>query len=228
MASARDFSNEPSLRIAVDGRQWWWRVVYSDPNGNRIESANEIRIPVGQTVKLELTTSDVIHSFWVPRLAGKLDMIPGRKNVLTLVARESGVSRGQCAEYCGGAHALMSLYVVALPKMEFAAWLDHEAKPAAPTTDPEARAGQMLFLSHGCGGCHTIRGTPAVGTIGPDLTHVGSRMSLGAAALPNDQASIARWITENQHIKPENRMPPFAIFNNKELSSLSLYLSGLK
>jgi cytochrome c oxidase subunit 2 len=215
------------LQVSVRGEQWWWRVTYTT-DGKRVESANEIRIPVGRVVRIELTSADVIHSLWIPKLAGKLDMIPGRTNVLNLTANAPGVSRGQCAEYCGGAHALMSFYVVASPPEEFAAWLEREEAPARAESDPDAVAGQMLFLSHGCGGCHTIRGTAATGAIGPDLTHVGSRMSLAAAALPNDETAIARWIVDNQHIKPMNHMPPFGIFSQAELASLSRYLSGLK
>ncbi|MGY3622521.1 cytochrome c oxidase subunit II [Bradyrhizobium sp. USDA 10063] len=215
------------LRISVIGEQWWWRVIYADA-GRRVESANELRIPVGRPVEIELSSADVIHSLWVPKLAGKLDMIPGRKTVLNLAATTPGVSRGQCAEYCGGAHAFMSFYVVALPKAEFESWLDRQAAPARAPVDADQRAGQLLLLSHGCGSCHTIRGTSAVGTIGPDLTHVGSRMSLAAGALSNDAAAIARWITDNQHVKPQNRMPPFGIFTEKELTWLSSYLAELK
>ncbi|ARP99657.1 c-type cytochrome [Pseudorhodoplanes sinuspersici] len=224
--SAGESAVKPALELEVKAEQWWWRIVYKMPDGTRVESANEIRIPVGQTIRLELTTADVIHSFWVPKLAGKLDMIPGRKNVLNLVANKAGVSRGQCAEYCGGAHAFMSFYVVALPTDDFAKWLANEAGGAR--NQNEQAAGQMLFLSHGCGSCHTIRGTAAVGTIGPDLTHVGNRMSLAAGALPNDEQAFARWIVNNQHVKPENRMPPFGIFTDAELQSLTQFLAALK
>ena len=217
-----------ALRISVVGERWWWRVTYRDDNGNRFESANELRIPVKRPIEIELTTADVIHSFWVPKLAGKLDMIPGRKNVLRLSADGPGVSRGQCAEYCGGAHALMSFNVVAMPEQEFKTWLARESGPAAPPRDPLAQQGMMLFLSHGCGACHTIRGTEAAGTIGPDLTHVGGRTSLAAATLPNTEAALARWIRDNQHIKPDNLMPPFRIFNDSELAALSRYMAGLK
>ncbi|HEX5779437.1 MAG TPA: c-type cytochrome [Xanthobacteraceae bacterium] len=216
-----------SVRIAVVGEQWWWRVVYRTPDGRRVESANEIRIPAGERVAFELSAADVIHSLWVPTLAGKLDMIPGRENVLNVIANEPGVSRGQCAEYCGGAHALMSLYVVALERQEFDAWLQREAAPA-PAPAAGAAAGQKLFFAGGCGACHTIRGTEAAGTIGPDLTHLGGRMSLAAAVLPNDAAAIARWIRDNQHIKPDNKMPPYGMFTEAELKSLANYLAGLK
>lgn len=216
------------LTISVSGERWWWRVTYVTPDGRRIESANELRVPVGEPVAVELTSADVIHSFWAPKLSGKLDMIPGRVNTLTLNVSEPSVSRGQCAEYCGGAHALMAFFVVAVPPDEFANWLAREAGAAAPPiTDAELR-GQQLFMTRGCGGCHTIRGTAARGTIGPDLTHVGSRLSLGAGILPNDAAAFARWIRDNQHIKPENRMPPFKIFTDTELGQLATYLDHLE
>ena len=216
------------LRIAVVGERWWWRVIYTDAAGTRFETANEIRIPTGRPVELALTTADVIHSFWVPKLAGKLDMVPGRTNYQTLVAETPGMSRGQCAEYCGGAHALMSFLVVAMPPDEFAAWLAREAAPAAPPESDAAAEGQRLFLQGGCGACHRVRGTSANGVIGPDLTHVGGRLSIAAATLETGPNAFARWITDNQHIKPENLMPPFRIFTDAELAALADYLTGLR
>jgi cytochrome c oxidase subunit 2 len=155
-------------------------------------------------------------------------MIPGRTNHLQLAAERPGVSRGQCAEFCGGAHALMSFYVVAMPPSEFAAWIEQAAADArAPATGP-LHQGQQIFLAAGCGGCHAIRGTPANGTIGPDLTHVGGRISLAAGVLATDESAFARWIADNQHIKPQNRMPPFGIFSEAELGALASYLASLK
>ncbi|WP_324765465.1 c-type cytochrome (plasmid) [Sinorhizobium meliloti] len=215
------------LRIEVVGERWWWRVTYVDETGRRIESANEIRLPVGRPVELELTSADVIHSFWVPRLAGKLDMIPGHTNRLTLQATQAGVSRGQCAEYCGGPHAFMSFYVIAMPEDHFAPWLAGEAGDAAAAKQDQA-AGQALFLSSGCAACHRVRGTDARGTIGPDLTHVGSRHSLAAATLENDVAAFVRWIKDGQHVKPENLMPPYEIFTDDELRQLAAYLDQLR
>lgn len=216
------------LRVTVIGEQWWWRVVYPDALNQSFESANEIRIPIGRSVELTLATADVIHSFWVPNLAGKLDMIPGRTNVLRIAANKPGVSRGQCAEFCGGAHAMMSFHVVALSEEDYVKWRVRQAAPALPPQDDQAKQGLRLFMSSGCGGCHTIRGTDASGRIGPDLTHVGGRFSLAAGTLPNDASSFARWIRDNQHIKPENRMPPYGIFTKEELTVLSSYLAGLK
>ncbi|WP_119421689.1 cytochrome c oxidase subunit II [Desertibaculum subflavum] len=223
-----DRAGPDALRIAVVGERWWWRVIYTDADGRRFESANEIRIPTGRPVELALTTADVIHSFWVPKLAGKLDMIPGRTNYQTVVAEVPGVSRGQCAEYCGGAHALMSFFVVAMPPDEFEAWLVREAGPAAAPGGAAASQGRQLFLRGGCGACHKVRGTPANGAIGPDLTHVGGRLSIAAATLETSPQAFARWIAENQHIKPENLMPPFRIFADDELDALATYLTSLR
>lgn len=215
------------IRIAISGERWWWRVTYADENGT-IATANELHVPVGEPVTLELTSPDVIHSFWAPRLAGKLDMIPGRTNVLTVTATEAGISRGQCAEYCGGAHAFMSFHVVAQSPEAFAAWRTNEAAPARkPATTAEQR-GARLFQLSGCGACHTVRGTPAIGIIGPDLTHIGGRMSIAAATLPNDAEAFVRWISDSQHIKPENLMPPYDIFSKAELQDLARYLESLK
>lgn len=214
--------------ITIVGKRWWWEVVYDTADGRRVVSANELRLPVGRPTALRLETTDVIHSFWAPKLAGKLDMIPGRTNILTVEPVEPGISRGQCAEYCGGAHALMSFYVEAMPTAEFEAWLEAEARPAAgPETEAERR-GKELFIENGCGACHSIRGTEADGKIGPDLTHLGGRRSLAAATLPNDAAAIARWIVENQHIKPENLMPEYRYLDAGEVDAIAAYLAGLE
>lgn len=216
------------LQVKIIGEQWWWRVIYTDDNGERFESANELRIPTGRPVRLVLSTADVIHSFWVPKLAGKLDMIPGRETTLHLMASKPGLSRGQCAEFCGGAHALMSFNVVAMPPSAFAEWMQRTRGPAQPISEQPIEPGRELFLNSGCAGCHTVRGTPAKGRIGPDLTHVASRQSLAAATLPNNQTSIARWIRNNQHIKPENLMPPYRNFTDTQLEALSAYIASLK
>src|SRR5687767_7322663 len=169
-----------SLKITVTGEQWWWRVRYHFSEQSAVELANEIRLPVGEAVEFELDSPDVIHSFWIPSLGGKMDMIPGRTTRLKLRPTRSGVFRGVCAEYCGTAHALMSFFVVVEEKDEFARWLDHQAQPARPPTLDLALQGQQLFLANGCGACHAVRGTLADGVIGPDLTHVGARLSVGA------------------------------------------------
>ena len=220
--------SDGGLRFVVRGEQWWWRVTYVDADGNSFESANELHVPVGQPVRLELTSADVIHSFWAPRLAGKLDMIPGRTNVLTLTATEEGVSRGQCAEYCGGAHALMSFYVVAQTAEEFRTWVAKESRPAVEHGSEAVTRGKQLFLQSGCGACHTVRGTTAAGVIGPDLTHVGSRLSLAAGTLRTSAGAFSEWVVNNQHIKPDNKMPPFNIFTRTQLEDLALYLESLE
>jgi cytochrome c oxidase subunit 2 len=218
-----------ALRIEVVGNQWWWEVRYFPPGAAEpVIGANEVRLPVGQSVEVALRARDVIHSFWIPSLAGKTDMIPGRVNRMVLQAETPGVFRGQCAEYCGGPHALMAFYAVAMPPPEFKAWLEREARPATVPQDKFLARGQELFLESGCGTCHTIRGTPANGQLGPDLTHVGGRVSLGAGILPNNVGSIAGWIADTQHIKPDNLMPSFDIFPGDELRALAAYLESLK
>ena len=194
-------------RIEVTGEQWWWRVTYTGADGIAVASANEIRIPVGRPVEFTLKAADVIHSFWVPSLGGKVDMIPGRTTRLRLTAERPGVYRGQCAEYCGGPHALMAFQVLAMPAPGYAAWLQREAAPAAAATTDAERRGQSLFVAAGCGACHTVRGTAAAGALGPDLTHIGARSSVGIDTLPLTQANLVRFIVEGQHIKPANLMP---------------------
>jgi len=212
--SYRSSSAEPALRIEVVGEQWWWRVRYPG-----FETANEIRIPAGQPVELVLRSADVIHSFWIPSLAGKVDMIPGRSNRLRLSADREGMFRGQCAEYCGGPHAQMALYVIAETPDRFAAWLEAQRRPAA--------SSNSLFNAR-CAVCHTVRGTPAAGTRGPDLTHVGGRASIGAGLLPNNAGTLAGWIASSQHLKPGNLMPEFKELSAEDLKALAAYLEGLK
>jgi cytochrome c oxidase subunit 2 len=219
----------PVLRILVEGEQWWWRVSYVGPDGDvRLESANEIRIPTGRPVEFVLQTRDVIHSFWVPSLAGKLDMIPGRTNSYRFAASRPGIYRGQCAEFCGAQHALMAFYVVAMEKDEFEAWYARESRSAdRPVVAIRAR-GADLFVSQGCGACHTVRGTQADGRLGPDLTHVGGRRSIAAGTLPTNVGTVAAWIASSQHLKPGNRMPSFEDLTGEDLRAVAAYLEGLK
>jgi cytochrome c oxidase subunit II len=217
-----------SLRIDVEGKQWWWRVSYPRADGHTIETANEVRIPVGRPVRLRLTTADVIHSFWVPRLAGKVDMIPGRTNVLQFRATKAGSYRGQCAEYCGGAHALMGVRVVAMAPADFEAWLAKEAESARSPQGDQARRGKELFSSRGCPACHTITGLQAVGTTGPNLTHVAGRRGLAAERLPMNEKNLAQWIRHNDRLKPNNGMPPFSDLPAGEVDALAAYLAGLR
>jgi len=216
------------LQIEVIGEMWWWRVHYPGADGMpHLVTANELRIPVGRPVELALKTADVIHSFWLPSLGGKLYMIPGRTNVLRLSADKAGVFRGQCAEFCGAQHARMALYVVAMPPAEFAAWLEAQALAAQEPRTAEHAGGKTLFLAH-CAACHTVRGTAAAGTLGPDLTHVGSRVSLAAGILPNNVGTLAGWIASSQHLKPGNRMPSFDAFSGEELVALARYMESLQ
>lgn len=230
MRAGATAASPASLRIQVNGELWWWRVTVRDGQGRTFETANELHLPVGETVAVELTSTNVIHSLWIPSLAGKLDMIPGRTNVLHLSPQTAAVMRGQCAEFCGGAHALMSLYVVAQPRAEFDAWMQRQAQPAAPPPqdDAAAREGAQLFLEYGCGGCHSVRGTAAAGRTGPDLTHVASRLSIAAATLPTNRASFVRWLARSHEIKPENLMPPYEILTGEQLERLAAYLSTLR
>jgi cytochrome c oxidase subunit 2 len=204
-------------------------VHYLDAEGaTRVVGANEIRIPVGRPIEFVLKTRDVIHSFWVPSLAGKLDMIPGHTNAYRFAAERPGIYRGQCAEYCGAQHALMAFYVVAMTGEDFDAWYAREAKPAAEPDTPFLARGKTLFLETGCGACHVVRGTPADGRLGPDLTHVGSRLSLAAGTFPNNQGTLAGWIASAQHLKPGNLMPSFGNLQGEELRAIAAYMESLK
>ena len=215
------------MRVRVTGEMWWWRIAYLDGEGRPLwHDANELHIPAGQPVVLELQAADVIHSFWVPRLSGKLDMVPGRNNLMRIQADEPGVYGGQCAEYCGGPHALMGFVVVAHPAAEFARLMAQRREPQPAPADPAAIAGQALFQSAGCAACHRIAGTSANGLAGPDLTHVGSRRTLGAGILPNNRGTLMGWIGNSQAIKPGNRMPPYAVLSGDELKALAVYLGG--
>lgn len=218
----------PGLRIEVTGEQWWWRLGYRGEDSAAVAEANEIRIPVGVEVEFELRSADVIHSFWVPSLGGKLDMIPGRINRLRLKAERAGVYRGQCAEYCGGPHALMALEIIAVPQVEFDAWLAAGRRPAPAPEGEAERRGAELFLAAGCGSCHAVRGTAAEGAIGPDLSRVGGRRFLAAATIPAGRENLARFITHGQDLKPGNLMPPFRLLAPAELDALVAYLVSLK
>ncbi len=216
-----------AVQIAVTAKMWWWEVRYSYA-GREIVAANEIHIPAGQPVYLGITTSDVIHSVWVPALHGKMDAVPGRVTGLTLHAAKPGVYRGQCAEYCGEQHARMALHVVAHTPQEFAAWLEREAQPAAQL--PDAR-GRQAFIRHGCIACHTIRGVAGMegaARLGPDLTHVGSRLHIAAGTLRNHRGTLAGWIADPQSIKPGAKMPAASEMDGATLRELASWLEQLK
>ena len=212
------------LTIEVVGRQWFWDVSYP---GKDVRTANELHIPVGVPVNVEVSSADVVHSFWVPELNRKIDMIPGQTNRVTLEADQAGTYRGQCAEFCGLQHAHMAFYVVAEPRAKFDTWLARESNPAAPPATPELERGQQVLLGSACVYCHTIDGTNASGKIGPDLTHLASRMSLGAGLLPNSKGYLAGWILDPQHFKPGNKMPGTDL-SGSDLQALLAYLESLK
>jgi cytochrome c oxidase subunit 2 len=215
------------MAIHVTGKQWWWRVQY-EAAGAVVETANELRLPVGERVELRLSSPDVIHSFWVPSLAGKMDMIPGRQTRLSLEPTRTGTFRGACAEYCGASHALMAFAVVVMERQDFGAWLEAQSREAEPPTDALASRGETAFVANGCTACHTVRGTAAAGQIGPDLTHVGSRLRIGADTLPNEPEALARWIAQTDLVKPGVHMPAFRTLDADSLSALAAYLRSLR
>ena len=224
LTELRPLPGEPTVRVT--GEKWWWRVHYLTAGGE-VRSANELRLPVGRVTEVSLGSDKVIHSFWIPSLSGKMDMFPGRETRLSLEPFRTGVFRGQCAELCGTGHALMAFPAVVMEPAEFEAWLANEAGPAAPPADERARRGLDVFLSEGCGACHAIRGTPAEGAFGPDLTHVGSRLTIGAGTLPNTVEDFAVWIAETHAVKPEVDMPEYELIGPEALAALAYYLDGL-
>lgn len=222
-------TSRDALHIAVTAKMWWWEVRYRDPaSGRDIVLANEIRIPVGRRVYLGLSSSDVIHSVWVPSLAGKVDTIPGRMNGLALMADRPGVYRGQCAEYCGAQHAKMALHVVAHEPQRFAAWLANQSRPAAAPSNALLERGRQAFLDHRCGACHTIRGVTNGSPLGPDLTHVGSRLHIAAGTLRTQHGALAGWIANPQSSKPGALMPAASGMDGETLRALAAYLEHLK
>jgi cytochrome c oxidase subunit 2 len=217
------------LRIEVVGEQYWWRVRYPvDGDRPAFTTANEVQVPVGRPVHVSVTSTDVIHSFWIPNFAGKIDMIPGRINTLVFQAMRAGVYRGVCSEFCGDQHARMAFDVVSLEPDAFETW---RARQAAPAREPETRflqEGREIFLRGGCGSCHAVRGTEADGRLGPDLTHVGSRRSIGAATYPNNVGTLAGWIADVQHLKAGARMPSYGGLSGQELRAVAAYVESLK
>ncbi|APE45738.1 cytochrome B (plasmid) [Sulfitobacter alexandrii] len=216
------------LVVRVTGEQWWWRVEYW-PEGAEapIVSANEIRLPAGQRTEIHLTAANVIHSFWVPALGGKMDMFPGRDTMMSVAPERTGTFRGQCAEFCGVSHAWMAFAAVVMPPEAFDDWLAAEAGGAAQPADDRAARGAALFLSEGCGACHAIRGTEAAGQVGPDLTHVGSRQTLGAGRLTVTLQDLSNWISHTEVLKPGAQMPSYDL-DPADLGDLAYYLEGLK
>jgi cytochrome c oxidase subunit 2 len=216
----------PDLVVSVTGRLWWWDLRYRDPaTGRELRSANELRIPQGRTVQLGLQSDDVVHSFWVPELGGKMDLVPGRVNRLVITATRAGTYRGQCAEFCGEQHARMALHVVVMPPAEFDAWL--AARAAVPAVGAD-HPGRQAFNEQGCAVCHAVDGTSTAPARGPNLAHVSSRSHLGAGALRNDAGAYKRWLVGVQQLKPGAQMPSYARLDAATLDALSAYLESLR
>lgn len=216
------------VSIEVIGHQWWWEIRYpnTDPS-MMVVTANEIHVPIGVPVVLQTSSRDVIHSFWAPNIQGKRDLIPGYSNAIWFQVDRQGTYRGQCAEFCGHQHAHMAFYIVAESSEKFQAWLDGQRKPAQDPGTDVLKHGQQVFLNSTCVMCHTVRGTTAGSRVGPDLTHVGSRISLAAGTLPNNPGSLGGWISDPQTIKPGVRMPPNPL-PSEDLQAVVAYLMSLK
>ncbi|HTU32959.1 MAG TPA: cytochrome c oxidase subunit II [Candidatus Acidoferrum sp.] len=222
-------ADPPNPDIVVVGHQWWWEIRYHDgPVSDYFTTANEIHIPVHRMVNIELLSGDVIHSFWIPRIHGKEDTIPGQPNYIRIEANKVGIYRGQCAEFCGDQHAHMGMLLVAQTQSDYDKWVAGQQLPCATPITPDAQAGEQVFLHAACVLCHRVRGTLAGGTVAPDLTHIGSRMSLAADTLTNDKASLEAWITHAQSFKPGCQMPDITQFNGVQLRQLTAYLQQLK
>jgi len=217
-----------AVTIEITGHQWWWEIHYEDAVASRrVHTANELHIPTNRPVVLKVTSRDVIHSFWVPNLQGKRDLIPGYTTALWIEADRPGRFRGQCAEFCGLQHAHMALEVTAESDPDFERWLDAMRESPREPSDSGARRGRDVFMQTRCAGCHTVTGTEAAGQVGPDLTHVATRSSLGAGTLANSREHLATWIRDPQSVKPGNQMPPSAL-SADDLESLVSYLETLR
>ena len=225
----RLLAREPdAVRVRITGRQWWWQVEYPDADPSRqVATANELHLPLGRMARIELRSSDVIHSLWIPALNGKMDLIPGRTTELVATPRKAGRYLGECAEFCGVQHAHMALPVTVETPAAFAAWLDARRAPAAPPASAAAVRGKRLFESGPCAMCHAVAGTNAGAHAGPDLTHVASRPLLAGGALPNDRAHLAAWLADPQAHKPGTNMPDPKL-TPAELSDVVAYLEDLR
>jgi cytochrome c oxidase subunit 2 len=221
------FTDKSLLTIKVTAKQWWWSVEYENPDAAKVfTTATEIHIPVGIPVRLQLEAADVIHSFWVPSLTGKQDLIPGRKNFLILQADKPGLYRGQCAEFCGLQHAHMALMVVAQSRDAFERWRAQQVQDAATPGAPERLKGMQIFLNRQCASCHTVSGTPAGATTGPNLTHFGSRILL-TSSMHNTADNLEAWLRDPHDLKPGTNMPRVPL-SPDERQALVAYLQGLK
>ncbi|HTV51875.1 MAG TPA: c-type cytochrome [Steroidobacteraceae bacterium] len=225
-----DMAHQQGPDIIVTGRQWWFRVDYpfaGHPDQD-VTTATEIHVPIGRPMTIELQTDDVIHSFWVPKLHGKVDLIPGQKNFIRIQADRPGTYLGECAKYCGEQHAHMRLMVVAQAPQAYEQWLAAQRAAAADPSDPLLQHGQQVFLSAACPLCHTVRGTLALGQAGPELTHIGSRLTIAGGSLPNNTGNLAGWVTDAQTLKPGAQMPNLATLDGQDLRALVAYLQSLK
>lgn len=217
------------VEIRIVGHQWWWEVQYiGGPPPQHFTTANEIHIPVGRPIDLQLETADVIHSFWVPTLHGKEDLIPGQPNYIRIQADRPGEYRGQCAEYCGEQHAKMILLVIAQNEPDYQAWRQQQLKPASAPTTAEALHGQDVFMGAACALCHEVRGTPALGRVAPDLTHLASRKGIASNSYANNEANLEAWITHAQSLKKGCEMPDLTAFNGTDLRAMVAYLQQLQ
>lgn len=235
-----DLRESKPLRVTVVGHQWWWEYGYDHYGEEKLDfiTANELHVPASnrqvpserRPVFLTLQAADVNHSFWVPRLAGKTDLIPGKTNTMWFETESRGLFVGQCAEYCGTQHANMLLRVYVDPPEEFERWLANERKNAKESNDGEVRKGKEAFLGQSCINCHRVRGTPARGTVGPDLTHLMSRDTLAGGMIPNDRAgqNLRAWIADPHKIKPGCLMPPFFDLSSRDLDGIVRYLASLE
>jgi cytochrome c oxidase subunit 2 len=217
-----------ALTIDITGHQWWWEVQYEDPDPSKmIVTANEIHIPTGEPIQFKLRAADVIHSFWPPNLNGKRDLIPGYTSTHWFKADTAGIYRGQCAEFCGLQHAKMAFYIIAEPPVKFAAWMAAASTPHQPPIDSTLVAGMHVFMQSGCSVCHSIAGTQAQSTVGPNLSHFKSRNTIAAGTLANNRANLVKWISDPQNVKPGVRMPAFQL-SGDQLNALISYLETLK
>jgi cytochrome c oxidase subunit 2 len=216
------------LSLTITANQWWWDVQYNSADASKtLRTANELHLPVGVPVRIRLQSNDVIHSFWVPSLTGKQDLIPGRENDITITPEKVGIYRGQCAEFCGTQHAHMALVVNVDSYADFIKWWEHQLQPAPAPATPLAQAGYAYVTSGPCSSCHNIAGTPASGRIAPDLTHLASRRSIAAGTMPMSEGNLYGWVADPQSIKPGNKMPTIGLEPN-QLHAVVAYLETLK
>ena len=221
-------ADTPQVTLKITAHQWWWEIEYTDPEpSRRVRTANEIHLPAGESVQLELSSDDVIHSFWVPNLHGKRDMIPGRPAQFRLQPLRAGIYRGQCAEFCGLQHAHMALDIVVESRRGFDAWYERQLATPPAASESRAARGQEVFMSNACNLCHAIAGTDASASFGPDLSHFASRRSIAAGTLPNDPGNLRRWLENPQQVKPGNRMPVVNL-GRDDIDALVAYLGTLQ